>query len=131
MQVVQNRLLGNLTGVLHLKLLLELEPSLALGDLENGTLHQRVHHAEFDGLVAGRRRAGVEEEHGTRLGTVVCVGKAVKGEPRLGRRVGLCQFCNAARRGCLGNELHHLSRGVNFLRISGQFPKRSFLDNKY
>ena len=85
MQILQNRLLGNLTRVLHLKLLLELESRLALSNLEHGTLHQGIHHAELDGLVSGRRRAGVEEEHGTRLGTVVRVSVAVEGEPRLGR----------------------------------------------
>lgn len=85
MQIIQDRLLGNLTRLLHFELLLKLEPSDLLSGLKNGTLHQGVHHSELDGLVSGCRRARVEEENWARFSTIVRMGEAVEGEPRLRR----------------------------------------------
>lgn len=86
MQVVHDGLFCDLTRLLHLESLFQLEASFSTAHLQNSSLHKRVHHSVLDRLVSCRGRACIEEQDGTLLDAVVGVGEAIECESRFGRR---------------------------------------------
>lgn len=115
MEIVQNFLLSDLTGVFHLKLLLNVDSGFLLGDGENSTLHQGVQHPVLDGLVSSRRRASVDEEDRCLLCSIMGMGKPIKGESWLDSRDALDELGEGVGVGGFGCQLYSFGSRVNFL----------------
>lgn len=86
MQVLHDGLLCDLTRLLHLESLLQIETSFSIAHVQNRSLHKRVHHSVLDRLVSCCGRARIEEQDGALLDAVVGVGEAIEGESGFGRR---------------------------------------------
>lgn len=95
-----NQIVGNLARILNLKSPGNIQSRGVASDGEHCSFHEGIQHAGFDGLVTRRLRAGVEEEHGGRCGTVMVVGVPEKCEAGFGRGDGLGHFRNGCR-GCV------------------------------
>lgn len=116
MQLRQHTLLRDLTRLLHLKLLIRIQPFLAR-HLQDGPLHERVQHALLDGYAATvGAGVGVEEEDGRLLGAVVRVRVSIEGEARFGGGDGGDERGKRARSGGGGREeVDGFCGGVYFL----------------
>lgn len=115
MEIVQDFLLSNFTGVFHLKLLFNVDSGVLLGNGENSTLHQGVQHPVLDGLVSSRRRASVDEEDRCLLSSIMGMGKPIKGESRLDSGDALDELGEGAGVGGFGCQLYSFGGRVNFL----------------
>lgn len=115
MEIVQDFLFSNLAGIFHLKLLLKVDASFLLGNGENGTLHQGIQHPVLDRLVSNRRGASVKEEDRRLLGSIMGMGKPIKGKSWLGRRYAFDKLVKGARVWGLGCQLYPLGGRVDFL----------------
>ncbi len=115
MQVFQDELLRDLARLLHLKPLDNRETGLLLGNRQHRPLHQGIHHAVLYRLGARRRWAGVKEEQGALLLSVVGMFVAVKGEARLRAGNRLRKVGNRARVGRFGDKLDGLGGWIDFL----------------